>query len=204
MRRCNFFHVGFSLKTPPPPSPPSWSSLKEWHHVMTERSRCSGAEFTLRRRRAERCAARANQTGLFWQTGLLLQAADMHAILKRCHPQLHLTIYSTGTSEKTLLDFICITAAKVQLELNAFGFFSFIFFIKYRSCITPPAGSALSLRGFFSVSGYCSKFFSKVDQFLLSPTSIRWICSEQESKQRNSSSGQLFCSHRDADGHGQI
>lgn len=31
------------------------------------------------------------------QTGLLLQAADMRAILKRRHPQLHLTIYNTDT-----------------------------------------------------------------------------------------------------------
>ena len=29
--------------------------------------------------------------------GLLLQASDMHAILKRCHPQLDLTIHSTNT-----------------------------------------------------------------------------------------------------------
>lgn len=34
------------------------------------------------------------------QTGLLLQAADMRALLKRRHPQLHLTTYSTDTAQR--------------------------------------------------------------------------------------------------------
>ena len=85
------------------------------------------------------------------RTGLLLQAADMRAILKRHHPQLHLTIYSTDTAQRgerhsspqlfaslatvTFLSWSCV-------EITAF--------ILKRHRTLLPAGSVLRSPGGFS------------------------------------------------------
>lgn len=78
----------------------SRSSPTKWPHVMSEWSRCSCAEFThWERGRVGRWAAPANRQGCFY--GLAsFRAADRLAILERCRPQLHLTIYSASTSER--------------------------------------------------------------------------------------------------------
>lgn len=123
------------------------------------------------------------------QAGLLLQAADTCAILKRHHPQLHLTIYSTDTAESgekkssgpSQLFFASLAKEDISLQ-KLCGIYSFhtsslchrIYMLTLTVCSAPNCLCALWLRRIF-FPGYASLAYIG-DSLRLSYSVPKWGC----------------------------
>lgn len=118
-------------------------------------------------KKAGHCAASANHWSFLHTLAPFLQAADMRAIIKRHHPQLHLTLNSPDTAHRELRHQLLFTShvwgtilSRSCVEFTAFIHTSRVF-VKWMSqhgsdTLHCPADSGSGVFFFLSWPGYAS------------------------------------------------